>query len=72
MAELAAGYPFALDIHVQNDVDRELYEKENVISSDSIILDRCLSWINLAAVCMERQNRQGLRVWDDQKEQVDE
>ena len=72
MAELAAGYPFALDIHVQNNVDRELYEKENVISSDSIILDRCLSWINLAALCMERQNRQGLRVWDDLKEQVDE
>ena len=72
MAELASDYLFALDIQIQKDVDRELYEKENVISSDSIILDRCLSWINLAAVCMERQNRQGLRVWDDQKEQVDE
>ena len=72
MAELASDYPFALDIQIQKDVDRELYEKENVISSDSIILDRCLSWINLAALCMERQNRQGLRVWDDQKEQVDE
>ena len=72
IAGLAADYPFALDIQIQKDVDRELYEKENVISSDSIILDRCLSWINLAALCMERQNRQGLRVWDDQKEQVDE
>ena len=72
IAELAVEYPFALDIQIQKDVDRELYEKENVISSDSIILDRCLSWINLAAVCMERQNRQGLRVWDYQKEQVDE
>ena len=71
IAELAVEYPFALDIQIQKDVDRELYEKENVISSDSIILDRCLSWINLAAVCMERQNRQGLRVWDYQKEQVD-
>ena len=72
IAELAVEYPFALDIQIQKDVDRELYEKENVISSDSIILDRCLSWINLAALCMERQNRQGLRVWDDLKEQVDE
>lgn len=71
-AGLAADYPFDLDIQIQKDVDRELYEKENVISSDSIILDRCLSWINLAALCMERQNRQGLRVWDDLKEQVDE
>ena len=72
MAELVSDSPFALDIQIQKDVDRELYEKENVISSDSIILDRCLSWINLAALCMERQNRQGLRVWDDLKEQVDE
>ena len=72
MAELASDSPFALYIQIQKDVDRELYEKENVISSDSIILDRCLSWINLAALCMERQNRQGLRVWDDLKEQVDE
>ena len=72
IAGLAVEYPFDLDIQIQKDVDRDLYEKENVISSDSIILDRCLSWINLAALCMERQNRQGLRVWDDQKEQVDE
>ena len=72
IAGLAVEYPFDLDIQIQKDVDRDLYEKENVISSDSIILDRCLSWINLAAVCMERQNRQGLRVWDDLKEQVDE
>ena len=72
IAGLAVEYPFDLDIQIQKDVDRDLYEKENVISSDSIILDRCLSWINLAALCMERQNRQGLRVWYDQKEQVDE
>ena len=72
IAGLAVEYPFDLDIQMQKDVDRDLYEKENVISSDSIILDRCLSWINLAALCMERQNRQGLRVWDDLKEQVDE
>ena len=72
IAELAVEYPFDLNIQIQKDVDRDLYEKENVISSDSIILDRCLSWINLAALCMERQNRQGLRVWDDLKEQVDE
>ena len=72
IAGLAVEYPFDLDIQIQKDVDRDLYEKENVISSDSIMLDRCLSWINLAALCMERQNRQGLRVWDDLKEQVDE
>ena len=67
-----SSHHHALGQRRKKDVDRDLYEKENVISSDSIILDRCLSWINLAALCMERQNRQGLRVWDDLKEQVDE
>ena len=36
-------------------MDRELYEKEYVITSDSIILDRCASWINLAALCVLRR-----------------
>ena len=64
MAGVAENYPFGLIIQIQKDVDRALYRKENVISSDSVILDRCLSWMNLAAACMKRQNRQGLRVWE--------
>ena len=40
-----------------------LYEKENVISSDSVILDHCKSWINLAAGCAEKEGIQPLRVW---------
>lgn len=39
------------------------YEKENVITSDSIILDRCKSWVNLLAGCVERQGVQPIRVW---------
>ncbi len=64
IAELGEGYPFPLDIRLLRDVDRELYEKENVVTSDSVILDRCLSWVNLAAECMRRTGRQGLRVWE--------
>ena len=32
---------------VINDVDKNLYGKENVITSDAIILDNCVSWFNL-------------------------
>jgi hypothetical protein len=28
-------------------VDRTLYDLPNVISSDSVILDRCSGWLNL-------------------------
>ncbi len=32
---------------VINDVDKNLYTRENVITSDAIILDSCISWFNL-------------------------
>ena len=55
---------FSLDIRIQRDVDRALYGKENVISSDSAILDHCVSWVNLTADLMERQGKKGLRLWE--------
>ena len=63
--KIREGYPFDLDVQIQKDVDRTLYNKENVITSDSIILDHCSSWINLTEKCMERLNKQGIRVWED-------
>lgn len=61
--DIGETYPFELDIQVIKDVDRELYQKENVITSDSIILDHCLSWINLTEQCMERLEKKALSVW---------
>ena len=63
IADAGERYSVALDIRVQKDVDRELYGKENVISSDSIILDRCRSWINVMARCLEKHRVQPLKVW---------
>ncbi len=63
IADLAESCPFALDIRVRKDVDRELYGKENVITSDSVILDHCVSWVNLTEECMKRRGIQGIRVW---------
>ena len=44
-------------------MDRSLYEKENVITSDSVILDHCESWVNLAAEIMKEKGKSGIRFW---------
>lgn len=63
IADIGEEYPFHLDIQIRKDVDRALYEKENVISSDSVILDNCKSWINLTPKCLEKHGRQAMKVW---------
>ena len=63
IAETGEEYPFGLDIQICRDVDRELYGRQNVVTSDSIILDRCKSWINLTGICMKEQGKEGIRVW---------
>ena len=63
IADLGEKYPFDLDIQIRKDVDRTLYDKENVISSDSVILDNCKSWINLTPRCLEKHSGQSLKVW---------
>ena len=64
IAETAGSkYCFDLDIRILKDVDRTLYGKEGVITSDSIILDHCSSWINLTSECLRRKNKQAICVW---------
>ena len=65
MADLGEEYPFVLDIRILRDVDRELYGKENVVTSDSIILDHCISWVNLTPECLKRQGKDAIKVWQD-------
>ena len=66
IAETAqACCPFALDIQILADVDRALYGKEYVITSDSVILDQCLSWVNLTAECLKREGKTALQVWNE-------
>ena len=64
IAEAAEAYPFTLDIQILKDVDRVLYDKENVVTSDSIILDHCRSWVNLVSLCMKKKEKEGLRVFE--------
>ena len=63
MAEIGEEYPFALDIQILREVDRDLYDKELVITSDSIILDHCISWVNLTRGCMDRLHVEAKQVW---------
>lgn len=64
LADAGEGYPFSLDIQIRRDVDLTLYEKGNVVTSDSVILDHCISWVNLMALCLRKCGRQALRVWE--------
>ncbi len=65
IAEVGEDTNCDLDIQVTDDVDRILYQKENVITTDSIILDRCESWINLAVECEKKQGCTVLQVWQE-------
>ena len=64
MADAGKNHPFNLDLQIQKDVDRELYVKENIISSDSVILDHCQSWLNVIARCVEQKGTAVIQVWD--------
>ena len=53
-AKIGEEYPFGLDIRVLKAVDSTLWDKDNVITTDSIILDRCTCWFNLIKICTEK------------------
>lgn len=47
--ELLNQFTFEVQVEVINNVDAVLEKLDNVITSDAIILDKCVSWINLNA-----------------------
>ncbi len=47
IAEIAGEEDFEVGIEVTGNVDRRLLGLANVVSSDSMVMDRCESWINL-------------------------
>jgi len=63
IAEIGEGYPFSPDIRLLKAVDTALWDKENVITADAIILDHCVSWINLIRLCVERHGAATIKVW---------
>lgn len=61
---------FDVDIRILRDVDRTLYGKEGVITSDSIILDHCTSWFNLTSECLRRKGKQAICVWQQAQPEI--
>ena len=47
--ELLNQFSFKVQVEVIQNVDTVLEKLDNVITSDAIILDKCISWINLNA-----------------------
>ena len=47
IVELLNEFYFEVQVEVINNVDAVLEKLDNVITSDAIILDKCVSWINL-------------------------
>lgn len=64
IAELGVDFPADLNIEVIKDVDRVLYDKDMVITSDAVILDHCGHWSGLTNESLKRLGREGIRVWD--------
>lgn len=63
IADIGESISFFPDIRIMKCVDKELYEKENVITSDSVILDNCKSWVNLMKKCIEKHNASTIKMW---------
>lgn len=63
IADIWEGCEMELDIEVRNDVDKALYEQNYVITADAMILDRCKSWCNPVASCLEKTGAAPVRVW---------
>ena len=70
IAEVGEEFSCGLDIRILKDVDRELFEKENVITSDSVILDHCKSWVNLSAECLKDCDAKLTRVFEAEREKM--
>lgn len=63
ISEVSDHYPVKPDIRIQRDVDKALYDKEHVITSDSVILDHCRSWFNLTEQCVKKTGSEVLKIW---------
>lgn len=54
--ELLSKFDFEVQAEVIGDVDSALARLDNVVTSDAIILDNCISWINLSRPIIEAEN----------------
>ena len=53
--DMFTGSSVKAECEVVYDVDKSLYDRENVITSDAIILDKCRSWFNLTRKAIQTE-----------------
>lgn len=58
--EQLSEFSFAVEVELIPNVDFTLKQQDNVISSDAIILDECISWFNLNKNIIANMERNGL------------
>lgn len=63
IAETAEKCGISPDITLLKEVDKALWDKENVVSSDSIVLNHCISWVNIMKICVGLTDSKPIRVW---------
>jgi len=54
--ELLGDYNYSVKVNLVENADAILKEKENVITTDAIILNECISWINFTADILSDKN----------------
>lgn len=55
--EKLSTFDFEVEVEVIHHVDSVLEKLDCVVTSDAIILDKCISWINLGVKIMEKVNK---------------
>lgn len=55
--ELLDTVNFEIQVDIIHNVDSVLEKLDNVVTSDAIILDKCICWINLTVKIMEEQGK---------------
>jgi len=66
IAEIAESCGISPDITLLKGVDKALWDKENVVSSDAIVLDHCISWVNVLRRCVGMTGAKTVRVWREE------
>lgn len=51
----ADSYPFTAECELVPNADVMLYGKSNVVTSDAMILNECVSWLNFASEIIDEE-----------------
>ena len=60
--DMLAEYDYDVEAELVRNADKELENMENVISSDAVVLDKSISWFNMAGQIIEKEIRKDMCV----------